>query len=486
MLTPDSIGRRVRAALAAACGLLLLGSGTTQEKREQDLKKWIDGPVRYIARKEEAKLFRDLETDEARAVFIEKFWRRRDPTPESLGNEYRELFWRRVQEANNSFVDSSKPGWLTDRGKIYILYGPPMEVETHDDLRADRASAAGVIRWIYQGRPGQRMDLNPVVVVAFTRDAGGEYRVSYDPDLTSVFFDASRIGPERQDALDKFFEVVGAQSRSELSVMLDLGRMQEVPPAEQVLLESVETMESYQTLPLHVQLNRYFRPDDGQPLAVINIDLQSDAGRETPAILARFVPHDAARATRILGEESFKLAEQEGYRVAQGRIALDPGEYTVTVVVADPVDVKTGMHRATLELPPPPQSMSFSDPVWAFAVEPVPYASLSSYDEPFHLGPFRVLPKIDSTYHRGATAKLFLQVFGAQYPFRATFQMQGHEDDGTWVDLGRPTSVEQTAGELAWEVPTTERWPTGEYRVQVEVVDAGQRNVSSLVTFTLD
>jgi len=473
-----------RRFLNFSLGFALLTSGVSAEEAV-DLKKWIDGPVRYLTRKEETRLFRSLETDEARAVFIEKFWRRRDPTPDSLGNEYRELFWRRVQDANNSFVDSAKPGWMTDRGKIWILYGPPTDIESHDDLQSGRTTGHGVIRWIYQGRPGERMDMNPVVVVPFQRDTGGEYRISYDPDLSSVFFDAAAIA-EGPDAFDRFFELIGAQTRSELSVMLDLGRMQEVPPAEQVLIERVETLESYQTRPLEMQLSRYFRPDDGQPIAVINIDLGDLGGDEKPAIVARFVPHDTTRPTRILGEESFKLAEQGGYRLAQGRLALEPGDYTVTVIVADPLRAETGLERTTLSLPAAPLSIQLSDPVWAVAVESVPYASLSSYDEPFHLGPFRVLPKTDSTYRRGEAVKLFVEVFGAQYPLRATFKMQGLESDGSWVDLGQPTSIEQTAGELAWEVATTERWPMGQYRVRVEVVDSAERPVSTMAAFSLE
>ena len=474
----------LRLALGLAIGLLAAREAAAARS---ELRKWVEGPIRYVARKEEAKMFRSLETDEARAIFVEKFWRRRDPSPDTLANEYRELFWHRVQEANANFTESAKPGWMTDRGKIHILYGPPTDIENFSDLQSERTTGHGVIRWIYQGRPGQRTDMNPIVVVAFQKDAGGEYRVSYDPELTSVFFDATEMAENNiTDRFDRFFEVIGASTRSELSVMLDLGRMQEVPPAEQVLIESVETAEAYDTLPLAVELDRYFRPEDGSPLAVINVDLRPFAFEERPAIVARFVPRDAASGTRVLGEDSFQIAEQEGYRLAQGRIALDPGEYTVTVIVADALRAATGMHQTTLTLPARPETMSFSDPVWAIAVEPVQYASLSSYDEPFHLGPFRVLPKTGSTYKRGETVKLFVEVFGASYPLRATFQLEGRELDGKWIALGQPATVEQTAGELAWGVPTAERWPPGAYRVRVDVRDAAGSEISTVSELTLE
>jgi GWxTD domain-containing protein len=470
-----------------AFGLLMgLSAGPAQGGKAADLKKWVEGPIRYIARKDEVKHFKSLETDEARAIFVGRFWRRRDPSPGTLTNEYREMFWRRVQEANNSFVDSTKPGWMTDRGKVWILYGPPTEIESYNDLQSNRTTGRGVIRWIYEGRPGQRMDVDPIVVVPFQRDAAGEYRLSYDPKLASVFFDALAIEEGTMDRYDRFFDLVSAPAHSELSVMLDLGRMQEVPPADQVLLESVETMEAYHTLPLNVNIDRYFRPEDGQPIAVISVDLRNIVTPERPAIVARLTPRNTGEEQRVLGEDSFRVMEGTDYRMAQGRLRLAPGKYQVTVIVADPVAVQTGLHTVDLDVPQVPRTMRLSDAVWAELVEPVEYKSLASYDEPFHVGPFRVLPRPDSVFAQGDPVTLFFEVYGAQYPLQATFQLEGLDEDGSWVRLGQPSVIEQDAGELAWEVVTNERWPVGSYRVRVEVTDAGDRLVTTQVPFELE
>jgi len=470
--------------LAGLVGLFSLAVTGRAEKRV-DLKKWIEGPVRYITIKEEVKQFRSLESDEGRALFIEKFWRRRDPSPGSLANEYRELFWHRVQEANSSFLDSTRPGWMTDRGKIHVLYGSPTEIENAPDLASGSTTGHGVIRWIYEGRPGERMDMNPIVVVPFQRDPSGEYRLSYDPKLASVFFDATAISEGRNDQYDRFFELMGSPTHSELSVMLDLGRMQEIPPADQVLLESVETMEAYHTLPLKVDVNRYFQPRDGSAVAVVNVDLREIGVAEKPAIVARFVPLDSTQRTRMLGEDSFRVAQLGDYRLAQGRLELPPGDYALTVIVADPLDAKTGIHRAMISAPDRPRTLRLSDTVWAVEVAPVDYRSLASYTEPFHVGPFRVLPKLESVYRQGEAAKLFFEVYGADYPLRATFQLEGLDENGDWIPLGQPSVLEQSAGELAWELQTNQRWPVGEYRVRVEVVDAGEHLVTTLVSFTL-
>jgi hypothetical protein len=395
------------------------------------------------------------------------------------------MFWRRVQEANNSFVDSTKPGWMTDRGKIWVLYGPPTDIESYDDLQSGRTTGHGVIRWIYEGRPGQRMDVNPIVVVPFQRDTSGEYVLSNDPKLSSVFFDALAISEGRFDQYDKFMETMGSPTRSELSVMLDLGRMQEVPPADQVLLESVETMEAYHTLPLIVNLDRYYRPEDGRPIAVISVDLKGITTPDKPAIVARFAPADPAEDTRVLGEDSFRVFKGTDYRMAQGRIQLEPGNYKLTVVVADPVAIQTGLHTVDIDIPDVPKSIRLSDTVWAVDVEPVEYKSLASYDEPFHIGPFRVLPKSNSIYRQSDVVMLFLEVYGAEYPLRAEFQLEGLDENGEWVSLGQPNVLEQSAGELAWEVPTNERWPVGRYRVRVDVTDAEDRLVTTQAEFEL-
>jgi hypothetical protein len=187
----------------------------------------------------------------------------------------------------------------------------------------------------------------------------------------------------------------------------------------------------------------------------------------------------------MLGEDSFRVVDGTDYRMAQGRLALNPGGYQMTVIVADPIAVQTGLHTTRIEVPEVPNSIRLSDTVWAVLVEPVEYKSLSSYDEPFHVGPFRVLPKPDSVYTQGDAVMLFFEVYGAEYPLRATFQLEGLDEKGNWLPLGQPSAIEQGAGELAWEVPTNERWPVGHYRVSIEVADAGERLVATQVAFEL-
>jgi GWxTD domain-containing protein len=93
-------------------------------------KTWLNQDVVWIITDEETKAFKSLSNDEEREAFIEQFWLRRNPNPDSPENEFREEHYRRIAYANEHFA-AGKPGWKTDRGHIYIAYGPPDSQETH-------------------------------------------------------------------------------------------------------------------------------------------------------------------------------------------------------------------------------------------------------------------------------------------------------------------------------------------------------------------
>jgi GWxTD domain-containing protein len=93
-------------------------------------KKWLDEDVRWIITDEERSAFRQLSNDEERDQFIEAFWQRRDPTPDTIENEFKEEHYRRIAYSNEHFA-AGIPGWKTDRGRMYIMYGPADEIESH-------------------------------------------------------------------------------------------------------------------------------------------------------------------------------------------------------------------------------------------------------------------------------------------------------------------------------------------------------------------
>ena len=101
-----------------------------KQELSKTYKKWLEEDVRWIITDEERKAFMQLSNDEERDQFIEAFWQRRDPTPDTEENEFKEEHYRRIAYANEHFA-AGIPGWKTDRGRMYIVFGPPDEIDAH-------------------------------------------------------------------------------------------------------------------------------------------------------------------------------------------------------------------------------------------------------------------------------------------------------------------------------------------------------------------
>jgi GWxTD domain-containing protein len=140
--------------------------------------RWHTGPARYLLTRAEAQAFKQLKTEVERAGFIEAFWLRRDPTPETARNEFREEFERRIREteALRLYQITTKEMWRTDPGKIFILLGPPISQERDQNASSQR----DMVIWRYDRAEGVRERNFNVVFVA---DESGELRLSESPLL---------------------------------------------------------------------------------------------------------------------------------------------------------------------------------------------------------------------------------------------------------------------------------------------------------------
>lgn len=140
---------------------------------------WIEEEVVYIITPAEKEVFLKLKTDKQRDLFIQEFWRHRDPTPNTLKNEFMEEHYRRIDYVNTTRMWGQtilKDSWRTDRGRIYITLGPPHQIE--------HFSTSGIYPaeiWYYQGNPkyGQPSNFR---LLFFKRHGGGEF-VLYNPIL---------------------------------------------------------------------------------------------------------------------------------------------------------------------------------------------------------------------------------------------------------------------------------------------------------------
>jgi len=104
--------------------------GAIKERLDGVYKKWLNEIVPWIITDEEQSAFKKLSNNTERDIFIEQFWQRRDPTPDTAENEYKEEHYRRIQYANEHYA-AGLPGWKTDRGRIYIMYGKPDSIDSH-------------------------------------------------------------------------------------------------------------------------------------------------------------------------------------------------------------------------------------------------------------------------------------------------------------------------------------------------------------------
>jgi GWxTD domain-containing protein len=146
-----------------------------QLELSQKYKDWLEKEVFYIITSKEKSAFRQLENDRQRDLFIREFWRHRDPSPGTPRNEFREEHYRRLSAADKLFSrGTSKPGWKTDRGRIYIILGPPINRQyfEHPDIYP-------IELWYYQGI--RTRSLEPYFHIMFFKKFGSGDFIIYDP-----------------------------------------------------------------------------------------------------------------------------------------------------------------------------------------------------------------------------------------------------------------------------------------------------------------
>lgn len=153
-------------------------------------KTWLNQDVAYIITEQERKAFESLSNDEERDAFIEAFWQRRNPDPESPDNTYKDEHYRRIAYANEHF-SAGMPGWRTDRGHIYIVYGPPDDIEDHPGGYYERTAEEGggpITTYPFQVWHYRHIDgIGDDVTMEFVDTCQcNDYHYSLDPDAKDV------------------------------------------------------------------------------------------------------------------------------------------------------------------------------------------------------------------------------------------------------------------------------------------------------------
>jgi GWxTD domain-containing protein len=192
-------------------------------------RKWLAEDVAYIITDEERAAFLALTSDSERENFIEQFWKRRDPTPDTEENEYREEHYRRIAYTNEHFA-GSVAGWKTDRGRMYIVYGPPDEIGDHSTVSASNPHPNQQWRYRYIDGIGTN-----VIVEFVDRDGTGDFHMTKDPSaMPSPYrkwlnedaayivtpqeraaFQSLTTDPERAQFIDQFWRRRGPAAKAE-------------------------------------------------------------------------------------------------------------------------------------------------------------------------------------------------------------------------------------------------------------------------------
>ncbi len=146
-----------------------LQTASLEQSSDAFLKRWFRQDVVYLASDAEKAAYMNLTTDLERYQFIERFWQQRDPSPGTIVNEFRDQHYRRVAYVNEQYR-AAEPGWRTDRGRIYITWGPPDQIEAHP---SGEGKSGPFEIWRYRAGPGSSERTLEFVVL----ESGTDYKL---------------------------------------------------------------------------------------------------------------------------------------------------------------------------------------------------------------------------------------------------------------------------------------------------------------------
>ncbi len=425
-----------------------------RRKREQRLRKELEAPFRkwlredvaYIITDEERAAFKRLQTAEEMEQFIEQFWLRRDPTPDTAENEFKEEHYRRIAYANERFA-SGIPGWKTDRGRIYITFGPPDEIESHPsggsyvrpwEEGGGTTSTYPFEIWRYRWIEGVGSD---ILIEFVDPTMTGEYRMTMDPSEKDALLYVPNAGLTLLEEMgitskaDRFSRTDGTRLGTgdmplphrmnqfeRLRIYADL---QKPPPIKFKDLEAAVTSTiKYNLLPMQARAD-YIRMTNSTVLTNITLqfdrkDLQfEDKNGVSKAIINIYgritsmsrrvvnVFEDVVTTefpTQLLGEAA------KGSSIYQKSIPLPPGTYRLNVVAKDVVSGNMNNYEMALRVPYyEDEELGMSSLILADLIEKVPTRSIGTGQ--FVIGTSKVRPRIGETFRRTEKMGIYLQLY---------------------------------------------------------------------------
>jgi GWxTD domain-containing protein len=410
--------------------------------------KWLDEEVRWIISDEERTAFKRLQTDDEKQAFIEQFWLRRDPTPDTEENEFKEEHYRRIAWANDRFA-SGIPGWKTDRGQIYIKFGPPDENDSH-------TSGGPGERPIEEGGGSTTFFPYEIWRYRYLECCGSDVQIEFvDPSMTNEYH--ITMDPSEKDALARvpgagltLYEQLGLADKSERfnrtdGTLLGTGgqplparynqfdrlqqytNLQKAPAIKFKDLEAlVQSTIKYNLLPMKVRTD-YFPITGSTVLTNLTIqferkDLQYKQKEgvaegsvniyaKIETLTRRQVIHPIEEVLSIppIPAEMLQQATQ-GSAIFQKQISLVPGVYRLTVAAKDVIGGNTTTYEQRLDVPRfEDDQLAMSSLVLADKIEKLPINSIGTGQ--FVIGASKVRPRVNTKFRRDEKVGIYMQVY---------------------------------------------------------------------------
>ena len=426
-----------------------------QKELEGAYKKWLQEDVGYIITDEERRVFRNLQNDEEREQFIEQFWLRRSPDPESLANDYKEEHYRRIAYANQHFA-SGIPGWKADRGRIYIMYGPPDEIEAHPSgghyqrpIEEGGGSTSTfpfeVWRFRYIEGVGQNVELEFV-----DPTMTGEYRMTIDPSEKDALLYIPGAGLSQMEEMglaskvDRFTRTDGTRlpkrmidsspgagyatstryggEFDRLALLANISK----PPVVKFkdLEEIISTNIRFNLLPFQVRSD-YVKVTEDTVLTALTVSLKNkDISFQDTGGVQHAVVNIFGRVTTLTRRvvQTFEdtitldipasLLEQTLSKpsVYWKSIPLRPGLYRLSLALKDINSGNTGTMELRLEVPKFEEGLlASSSLILADLIEKVSTKRIGL--GPFVIGGTKVRPAVAEAFRRDQTLGIYFQVY---------------------------------------------------------------------------
>ncbi len=504
-----------------------------QEKLKKELetpyKKWLTEDVGYIISDEERKAFKVLATDEEREQFIEQFWLRRDPTPDTEENEYREEHYRRIAYANQYFA-SGIPGWKSDRGMIYIKYGPPDERDQHNGGTEQRSFQEGggetsmfpYEDWRYRYIEG----FPPNVEIEFVDTTmTGEFHMTMDPSEKDALLMVPGAGLtmcEQMGQCDKSQRFsrtdgthLGTQPGTETAEMNEFTRLEQfaklqAPPAVKFkdLEAAVNSTIKYNLLPMKVRAD-FIPVTASSVLSNITIqfdrkDLQFKQKGTVSTAAVNIYARITSMARRpvnwfedvVTVDVPTDMLQQaaQGASIYQKSVPLAPGRYRLNIAARDTVGGNTTNFEMALEVPRiEDDRLGQSSLILADVLEKVPTKSIGTGQ--FVIGSSKVRPRLGDTFKRDEKLGIYLQLYNFE-PDEKTKKADGTveyvitkngSNEKVFEYTEDLTALTGGASQMVIEklLPLTSMEP-GQYTLRMKVIDKKRnQTLTPSATFTV-